>query len=120
MRLAGTCSRYSNSATPQLASAATYQGRAESSLRCAYQAKVMNTFEATSKSAVRGRTEDSMGPSCRGRAGRTTRARLARRAAATHPAPHARLRAGRARAVARARGARGALARRDAARGVRG
>src|SRR5262245_400416 len=48
MRLAGTCSKYSNNATPQLTSAATYQGLALSSLRWAYQANVMKTFEAIS------------------------------------------------------------------------
>lgn len=47
---AGTCSRYSNSAMPQLTMAATYQGRAASSFRCAYQAKVMNTLLQTSSS----------------------------------------------------------------------
>src|SRR6201988_2267749 len=52
MRFAGTISRYSKSAMPQLASAAIHQGLAESSFRCAYQAKVMNTLEATSRPAV--------------------------------------------------------------------
>src|SRR5690242_17173466 len=51
MRLAGTCSRYSKRAMPQLASAAIHQGLAESSFRCAYHAKVMNTLEATSRAA---------------------------------------------------------------------
>src|SRR5688572_8390113 len=59
MRLAGTISRYSNSAMPQLASAAIHQGLDESSFRCAYQAKVMNTFEAMSRPA-----EVAMGESC--------------------------------------------------------
>src|SRR5690348_12340793 len=49
MRLAGTCSRYSNSAMPQLASAAMNQGLPERFLRCAYQAKVMNTFDRMSR-----------------------------------------------------------------------
>ena len=51
MRLAGTWSRYSNSAMPQLTNAATNQGRS-GFLRCAYQANVMNTFESTSRTAV--------------------------------------------------------------------
>src|SRR3954464_9980535 len=58
MRLAGTCSRYSNSAMPQLASAATYQARPERFFRWAYQAKVMNTFESTSRPVALS-TEDS-------------------------------------------------------------
>src|SRR5690606_23006341 len=48
MRLAGTCSRYSNSAIPQLASAAMNHGRPDRSFRCAYYAKVMKTFESVS------------------------------------------------------------------------
>src|SRR6185437_10199530 len=52
MRLAGTCSRYSNKAIPQLASAATYQGRSERFFRCAYQANVMKTFDPISSSVV--------------------------------------------------------------------
>src|SRR5690606_14828858 len=44
MRLAGTWNRYSSSATPQLTSAAMIQGLLFSSLRWAYQAKVMNTL----------------------------------------------------------------------------
>src|SRR3954449_2739164 len=52
MRLAGTCSRYSNRAIPQLTRAATYQARDRRSFRCAYHAKVMNTFEHVSKLAV--------------------------------------------------------------------
>ena len=52
MRLAGTWSRYSNSAIPQLTSAATYHARDRRSLRWAYQAKVMNTFEHVSRPAV--------------------------------------------------------------------
>src|SRR5688572_3211678 len=51
MRLAGTCSRYSKSAMPQLTSAAIHHGFAESSRRCAYQAKVMKMLEATSSDA---------------------------------------------------------------------
>src|SRR4051812_49606215 len=46
MRLAGTCSRYSNSAIPQLRIAATHHGRSARLRRCAYHAKVMNRFEA--------------------------------------------------------------------------
>src|SRR5690242_13005357 len=52
MRLAGTCSRYSKSAIPQLTSAATYHGLARRFLRCAYQANVMNTFEHVSSTIV--------------------------------------------------------------------
>src|SRR5690348_3923345 len=52
MRLAGTCSRYSKSAIPQLACAATYQGRPERFFRCAYQANVMKTFDPISSSVV--------------------------------------------------------------------
>src|SRR5882672_3029729 len=59
MRLAGTISRYSNSAIPQLASAAIHQGLAESSFRCAYQAKVMKTFDANSRPA-----EVAIGENC--------------------------------------------------------
>src|SRR3954467_490768 len=51
MRLAGTWRRYSNSAMPQLAAAAAHHGQAARFLRCAYQAKVMNTLEATSSAA---------------------------------------------------------------------
>src|SRR3954464_3427876 len=51
MRFAGTCSKYSKSAMPQLASAATHHGQAARFFRCAYQAKVMNTLEATSSAA---------------------------------------------------------------------
>src|SRR5690349_21733386 len=53
MRLAGTCSRYSNSAIPQLASAARYHGRSAMFRRWAYQANVMKTLEQTSNSAAR-------------------------------------------------------------------
>src|SRR5690606_2031218 len=52
MRLAGTCSMYSKKAMPQLASAATNQGFESSSLRCAYQANVMNTLLAASSNTV--------------------------------------------------------------------
>src|SRR5688572_6068209 len=52
MRLAGTCSRYSNRAMPQLISAAMYHGDARSSLRCAYHAKVMKRLERPSRIAV--------------------------------------------------------------------
>src|SRR4051812_22583227 len=52
MRLPGTCSRYSNNAMPQLTSAATIQGLCPSSLRCAYQAKVMNTLLKDSSPTV--------------------------------------------------------------------
>src|SRR5690348_14359650 len=53
MRLAGTCSRYSNSAIPQLTSAATYHGLPDRLRKCAYHAKVMNTFDAMSPRTVR-------------------------------------------------------------------
>ena len=59
MRLAGTCSRYSNSAMPQLTSAATYHGRSARFWRWAYQANVMKTLEQTSSSAARA---DDVGP----------------------------------------------------------
>ena len=49
MRLPGTWNRYSTSAMPQDTSAATYHGLWFSSLRCAYQAKVMNTLDSTSR-----------------------------------------------------------------------
>jgi hypothetical protein len=52
MRLAGTWKRYSNNATPQLTSAATYHGLAFSSLRCAYHAKVMKTLEMMRRATV--------------------------------------------------------------------
>src|SRR6185312_16585534 len=52
MRFAGTCSKYSNRAIPQLASAATYQGRPERFFRCAYQANVMKMFDPISSSDV--------------------------------------------------------------------
>ncbi len=52
MRLAGTCSRYSKSAIPQLTSAATYQALVCMFFRWPYHAKVMNTLEAVSSSAV--------------------------------------------------------------------
>src|SRR5260221_14581009 len=55
-RLAGTCSRYSNSAIPQLTSAATYQGRSLRFLRWAYHAKVMKTLEQTRRPAVTTKT----------------------------------------------------------------
>src|SRR3954466_14990595 len=55
MRLAGTMIRYSKSAMPQLAAAATYQGLAWKFFRCPYQAKVMKRFEAASMPAVTAR-----------------------------------------------------------------
>src|SRR5512143_104227 len=61
MRLAGTWSRYSNSAMPQLTNAATNHGRSARFLRCAYQANVMKPFESTSRSAVF-RTTDIVPP----------------------------------------------------------
>ena len=60
MRLAGTWIRYSNSAMPHEISAAIHHGRSLRFFRCAYQAKVMKTFDTASSSAVcRGR------PACR-------------------------------------------------------
>src|SRR6185503_12417025 len=53
MRFAGTWRRYSNSAMPQLASAATYHLRSARFRRCAYHAKVMKTLDAISSNAVR-------------------------------------------------------------------
>ena len=52
MRLAGTCSRYSASAMPQLTSAAMYHGAVARFFRWPYQAMVMNTLEATSSRMV--------------------------------------------------------------------
>src|SRR5690242_20560048 len=49
MRLAGTWTRYSNSAIPHDTSAATIHGLSRRSLRCAYQAMVMKTFDTTSR-----------------------------------------------------------------------
>src|SRR5215469_2977088 len=44
--------RYSKKAIPQLATAATYQGRSARFFRCAYHAKVMKTLEARSSSVA--------------------------------------------------------------------
>src|SRR4051812_40175045 len=52
MRLAGTCNRYSNSAMPQLTSAAMTHGLDCRFLRCPYHANVMNRFDAVSINAV--------------------------------------------------------------------
>src|SRR5262245_34272222 len=60
MRLAGTCSRYSNSAIPQLTIAATYHAWRFRLRRCPYQANVMNTFDAISSSVVFASTGTSM------------------------------------------------------------
>jgi hypothetical protein len=57
MRLAGTWRRYSNSAMPQLAMAARYQGRSNWFRRWAYQAKVMKMFERINRPAVRTKIE---------------------------------------------------------------
>src|SRR6187402_611777 len=54
MRFAGTCSVYSKKAIDQLMATAMYQGRAESSRRCAYHAMVMKTFEQVSSTSARG------------------------------------------------------------------
>src|ERR1700676_5555710 len=45
MRFAGTCSRYSNSAIPQLTVAAIHHGLDCMLRRCPYQANVMNRLE---------------------------------------------------------------------------
>src|ERR1700682_5499691 len=67
IRFAGTCSRYSNSAMPQLTSAAIHHGFDDSSLRWAYQANVMKKFDATSNPAHMATVEKciraSFGPS---------------------------------------------------------
>src|SRR5688572_22233297 len=137
MRLAGTCKRYSNNATPQLASAATYQARPESSLRWAYQAKVMKTFDAISRSTVRTSMDESVDGWSGGMPGseagaliltgtqapdnRSRGSRLVGRGCGRHHSdrdgtrPVARARAGRA-----GRAAHRALARRLPARAVRG
>ena len=52
MRLAGTWSRYSARAMPQLTRAAKYQGAVARFLRWPYQAIVMNTLEAASSKMV--------------------------------------------------------------------
>src|SRR5262245_21350639 len=56
-RLAGTCSMYSNSAMPQLRTAAIYHGRSDRLRRWAYHANVMNTLEAVNNTTVRSTTE---------------------------------------------------------------
>ena len=48
MRFAGTANQYSRKAMPQLTRTAPQSGAALN-LRCPYQAKVMNTFEATGR-----------------------------------------------------------------------
>ena len=57
MRLAGTCAQYSKNATPHEKRITRMSGQLEDifiswSLRWPYQANVMNTFEATSRSIV--------------------------------------------------------------------
>src|ERR1051325_1154742 len=56
MRLAGTCSKYSKSAMPQLTNAAMYHFRSARFLRCAYQANVMKMFDAQRSKLVFTRT----------------------------------------------------------------
>jgi hypothetical protein len=51
--LPGTCSKYSNSAIPQLTSAAMIHGRVSSVRKWPYHAKVMKTFDADSRTMVR-------------------------------------------------------------------
>jgi len=50
--VAGTCNTYSNSAMPQLASAAIYQAWCGIVRRCEYHANVMNTLLANSRQIV--------------------------------------------------------------------
>src|SRR3569623_807287 len=52
MRFAGTWSRYSKNAMPELAIAATYQGDAAKFFRWPYHAKVMKKFDATRSRTV--------------------------------------------------------------------
>jgi hypothetical protein len=52
MRLAGTCSRYSKRAMPQLASAAIHHGEDCRCFRWPYHANVMKRFDAASSVAV--------------------------------------------------------------------
>src|SRR5258705_9520564 len=52
IRLAGTCSRYSKNAIPQLASTATISGFEPRFFKWPYQANVMKTFDATSNNTV--------------------------------------------------------------------
>src|SRR3989338_2554923 len=52
MRFAGTMIRYSNSAIPQLISAAIYHGELAKFFRCPYHANVMNRLDTASISAV--------------------------------------------------------------------
>src|SRR3569832_761051 len=67
MRLAGTCSRYSKNATPQLATAATYHGEAAKFLRWPYHAAVMKPFDAARSSTVcTEKGMDESGPAIRG------------------------------------------------------
>src|ERR1035437_3655684 len=56
IRFAGTWKRYSNSAMDQLTSAATYHAFPRRSLKWAYHANVMNTFEQVSRPVVNNRT----------------------------------------------------------------
>src|ERR1044071_6467353 len=56
MRLAGTCSKYSKSAMPQLTNAAMYHFRSARFLRCAYQANVMKMFDVQRSKLVFTRT----------------------------------------------------------------
>ncbi|GAB1379157.1 hypothetical protein MASR1M49_20030 [Pararhodobacter aggregans] len=59
MRLAGTCSRYSKKAMPQLIRMTVISG-ALRYFRCPYQAKVMKTFEASSNKMVCSGTDRGM------------------------------------------------------------
>src|SRR5262245_47018975 len=52
IRLAGTCTRYSKNAIPQLAKMATSKGLCPRVRRWPYHANVMKTFEAVSSTTV--------------------------------------------------------------------
>src|SRR5687768_5873143 len=52
MRFAGTWSRYSKKAMPQLATAAQYHGFVFQFFKCAYHANVMNAFEKINNTTV--------------------------------------------------------------------
>src|SRR5215217_7415473 len=77
MRLAGTASQYSKKAMPQLTSTAAQIGVALY-FRCPYQANVMNTFEATSRTI--GETVGGMGKPVGARGRRSSRLRRGPRA----------------------------------------
>src|SRR5262245_41894929 len=98
MRLAGTCSRYSASAMPQLTRAAIHHGLACRCFRCPYHANVMKRLERASNVAVaarvcRGVIEVSFGTRNRGSGLTEVYVKLALRPAYERspehgPAPH--------------------------------